>query len=199
MANAAGGGPDFWSYVALPVTWVLRPRLHPSIDAPRCREQVSWVDDQGNPLRPSIFLRLNIENKGATVARDRSVLVTGISRDGVLLESEPSKLAWTDRPRDGMYEPAVLRHGPSGRKYVDVCGNDPARRQLLVIGEKREKGYHRFDAPGIYTIDFEIEAAFPSIVHRGRVKVLFEHEPWDSCRFLVLEDRQPFFKRRLSL
>jgi hypothetical protein len=202
MSNGSQGSGvslDATQWVSLPVTWWFRPRLAVSIDGTRCREQVAWMDAGNNPITPAIFLRLLIGNHGCARATDCNVVVTKILIEDQVLDSEPSKLAWTDRPLGTLYDPAIVMRGDFGRCYVDLCSIDGMSRDLQIMSAKREKGYHRFTAPGLYALEFQVNAAPPIVNHRGRVRFRYDREPWGELHLVDIGTLQSFWKRRLTL
>lgn len=184
-----GSGPNLWDYVAMPITWLLRPRFSVSRIGDRCRERVDW--EQGGRC---MALRLKVNNHGRTRARECEVRVTEIMRDRRVLDRESSRLQWVDR--DG-FEPITILRGDVGATYVNICGVDEATRALVVFSEKLQKGYHRFSEPGEYVISFEIHAASPSLAHHGQITVKHEGD-WERAQIVKLENTERWARRHLA-
>ena len=161
--------------------WAFRARLRLSSDSARCREQVQWVPIERTPTQAhGIFLRLVLDNIGPHTAHESLVYVTRIERNALVIEKDPSPLAWTDEPKDRWFTPRQIARHQTHRYYIDVCASHAYDGSLNVLSQKWTKGYHRFSESGTYTIDVVAKSLGVSSEGRAQMTIQYDNSRWDS-------------------
>jgi hypothetical protein len=121
---------------------------------------VIYVPKDGPPVATgSIFVRIFLWNYGATSAEDCTVAVDAIWKDDAPAPDHtflrfPLKWTMADSGPE-RFAPRKLLPGKANGYRVDVCKVDgvDARLQILSEASHTGSGRHRYDQPGIYTIE----------------------------------------------
>lgn len=143
----------------------------------------------------SRYVRVRVRNLHGYPARQCQVFVERILLNGNVIESERSPLHWMDY--EDLFEWRLMRWGKKHAWYVDVCAANEIEPCLQIISYKGlKRGYHRFDDPGVYTIELSAEALMPCSFGRMALSVRHDGKDWKNLRVVSAKEGRKWIRLR---